>query len=78
MNSGQLKKGQKAKIFSIGKDGFFQRKMFEMGILPGAEIELIASHPFRGPLVFRIGQSQIALGRNVAAAVKIEIMDAQE
>ena len=72
MNSVEMKKGQKAKISFVGKDGLFQRKMFEMGIVPGAEIELMARHPFRGPLLFRIGQSQIALGRSAASAVEVD------
>ncbi|MEA1961962.1 MAG: FeoA family protein [Bacillota bacterium] len=68
----EMKPGDKAQISSILKGGNFQRKMFEMGIMPGVQIELIARHPFRGPLLIKVGQSQVALGRGVAAALDVE------
>lgn len=70
-----MKPGQKARISSILKGGNFQRKMFELGIMPGVQIELMAIHPFRGPILFKVGQSQIALGRGAAAALEVQSED---
>lgn len=74
MNSTDLKRGQKAIVRTIGRGRGVERKMFEMGIRPGIEIELLEIHPFKGPLLFQVGQSKIVLGRNLAATVEVEPM----
>lgn len=72
MRSTALKPGQKARVLSINKGCQAERRMFEMGIRPGVEIELISRHPFHGPLLFKVGQAQIALGNNLAEALEVE------
>lgn len=72
MNSTDLKRGQKAIVRAIGKGRGIERKMFEIGIMPGIEIELLEKHPFKGPLLFQVGQSRIVLGRNLATSVEVE------
>ncbi len=74
MKSTAMKPGQKGKIMNISKGSKAERRMFEMGIMPGVEIELLSSYPFRGPLVFNVGEMQIALGRGMAEAVEVEIL----
>lgn len=74
MKSTAMKPGQKGKIKNISKGSKAERRMFEMGIMPGVEIELLSSYPFRGPLVFNVGEMQIALGRGMAEAVEVEIL----
>lgn len=74
MNSTDLKRGQKAIVRTIGRGKGVERKMFEMGIRPGIEIEVLEIHPFKGPLLFQVGQSRIVLGRNLAATVEVEPM----
>lgn len=68
-----LKTGQKARIIKIKKGISGARKMFEMGIIPGVEIEITGKHPFRGPLLCKVGNSQLALGRGLAASVEVEL-----
>lgn len=75
MNPTEMKKGQKAIVRSYGRGKGMERRLFEMGIMPGTEIELLEKHPFKGPLLFRVGQSQIVLGRNIAANLEIEITE---
>ncbi|MDD3267752.1 MAG: FeoA family protein [Syntrophomonadaceae bacterium] len=74
MKSTAMKPGQKGKVKSISKGSKAERKMFEMGIIPGVEIELLSCYPFKGPLLFNVGQMQIALGRGMAEAVDVEIL----
>ena len=45
-----------------------------MGLVPGARVKLVSRHPFKGPLVLQIANTQIALGRKMANSVEIEIM----
>ncbi|MEN6349198.1 MAG: FeoA family protein [Syntrophomonas sp.] len=65
--------GQKARVMNINKGCKAERRMFEMGIRPGVEIELVSKHLFNGPLLFKVGQTQIALGRNLAEAIEVEV-----
>ena len=74
MNSTDMKRGQKAIVYSIRRGKGMERRMFEMGIMPGTEIELLEKHPFKGPLLFQVGQSQIVLGRNIATDLEVEIL----
>ncbi|MBC7074551.1 MAG: ferrous iron transport protein A [Syntrophomonadaceae bacterium] len=70
-----MKVGQKAKIIKIDKGSYAQRRLFEIGLVPGAEVKLLSRHPFRGPLVLQIGNAKIAVGRGIAASVKIELLE---
>ena len=71
MNITQFEIGQKLKVLEIEGKGA-ERRLFEIGITPGAELELLARHPFHGPLVIKVGNADIALGRSIAKKVKVE------
>lgn len=71
MNIAQFKIGQKLKVVKIEGRGS-ERRLFEMGIMPGAELLLLARHPFQGPLVIKVGNADVALGRSIADKVKVE------
>ncbi len=68
-----MKVGQRAKILKIVKGTSAERRLFEIGIIPGAQVKLVSRHPFRGPLVFQIGNAKIAVGRGIASSVEIQI-----
>lgn len=71
MTIDQFNIGQKFKVLEIeGKRA--EKRLFELGIMPGAELELLARHPFRGPLVIKVGNADVALGRSIANKVKVE------
>ena len=69
MNIAEFEIGQRLKVLKI--DGA-ERRLFEMGIMPGTELQLMARHPFKGPLVIRVGNADVALGRTIANKVKVE------
>ncbi len=74
MNSTEMKRGQRAIVRSVRKGRAIERKMFEIGIMQGTEIELLQKHPFKGPLLFQVGQSRIVLGRGMAAELEVELL----
>ncbi|WP_018154480.1 MULTISPECIES: FeoA family protein [Methanothermococcus] len=47
------------------------RRFYELGIVPGSRITVISSNQ-RGPILVRIGNSKIALGRGMARAIFVE------
>jgi len=68
----QLAVGEKAKITNISRGQEARRRLVDLGLIPGTEVEMIAVHPWGGPLLLKVGRSHVALGRNVASAIQIE------
>lgn len=71
----EMRPGQKGNVVNIVKGSNAERRLFEIGIVPGTEIEVISRHPFHGPVILQIGNSRIALGRGIADSVRIELKD---
>lgn len=67
----QLAHGQKAIIKSIETD-FLPLKLIEMGCLPGNEISLLYSAPFKDPLYFKIDQAHLAIRKEVAQYIVVK------
>ncbi|ABI67989.1 putative Fe2+ transport protein [Syntrophomonas wolfei subsp. wolfei str. Goettingen G311] len=74
MTINDMKPGQSARILKLNRGLQAGRRLFEMGLVPGARVKLVSRHPFKGPLVLQIANTQIALGRKMANSVEIEIM----
>lgn len=72
MTLDRLKTGQSARVKDINRGSNAQQRLMEMGIVPGVEIELLAKHPFRGPVIIQLNNTRIALGRRLASAVEVE------
>jgi len=70
-----MKIGEKADVLQINKGSQAERRLFEIGIVPGARIELLSRHPFKGPLVLKIGGARIALGRKIASNIEVKLVD---
>lgn len=47
------------------------RRFYELGIIPGSKITLISGNN-RGPVLIRVGNSKIALGRGMAESIFVE------
>lgn len=65
--------GQRGQVSGILKGPMAERRLFEIGIVPGVKVKLLSRHPFHGPLVLQAGNARIALGRRIAASVEIEL-----
>lgn len=73
MTLNNLLPGQKAVITGINKGEGALSRLLAMGVTPGSSIIMVARHPFRGPLTIEIGNSRIALGREIASAVEVSL-----
>ncbi|HET8886658.1 MAG TPA: FeoA family protein [Salinimicrobium sp.] len=69
-----LKRGQRGiiKEFSPNK---IPLKLLEMGCLPGNEVELIQFAPFKCPMYLNINGSHLAIRKETAAQIEIEILN---
>ncbi|MFO7168036.1 MAG: metal-dependent transcriptional regulator [Chloroflexota bacterium] len=67
-----LQAGQSATIAEVSDhDSAMLRYLGELGLYPGARIEVLAVAPFGGPLTVRLGSNEHALGREVASFVSV-------
>ncbi len=75
-----LRPGQKAIVAEVSdRDPALLRYLGELGLYPGAGVNVIASAPFHGPLTIRVGETGNVLGRRAAADVLVtQVTDAQE
>lgn len=64
-----FKKGEKVNIIIIkGSGQIFRRRLYDLGIFDGTEVEILKNDQF-GPIVLKIFQSKIALGRGQAEKI---------
>lgn len=68
-----LKKGQRAIIKEFSVD-VVPLKLLEMGCLPGNEVSLVQTAPFKDPLYLNINGSHLAIRRETACNIEIELI----
>ncbi len=69
-----LKRGEKGIIKDISNEAI-PLKLYEMGCLPGNEVELIQFAPFRDPMYLNINGSFLAIRKETAQLIEIETID---
>ena len=67
-----LKRGERA-IITDGSSIYIPFKLLEMGCLPGNEVELLQVAPFSDPLYLNINGTHLAIRKETAIHVLIEI-----
>lgn len=67
-----LNKGEKAKIIDVSSQEI-PIKLLEMGCLPGNSVRLIQEAPFQGPIYIEINGSHVAIRKETAKLIEIEL-----
>ena len=57
----EMKEGQKGRILRIGADGELGRRIRDMGLIPGVEVEVVGHAPLRDPVALRLSGVTLAL-----------------
>lgn len=70
-----LKVGQKAVVRSVTAAGELGRRIRDMGLVPGAEIEVVGRAPLRDPVALRVMNFTLTLRNNEADWVSVETED---
>ena len=52
-----------------GRGWGFEKRLMDMGLTPGAEVVVVKSAPFHGPLEVVVRGSRLALGRGMAERI---------
>ena len=67
----QLRVGQKAVIATIAADGELGRRIRDMGLIPGAEVEVVGRAPLRDPVALRLQGFTLTLRNNEADRITV-------
>jgi ferrous iron transport protein A len=68
----QLELKQKARIFAVKAQGELGRRIRDMGLVPGADVEVIGRAPLGDPVAVRLSGFTISLRNSEADAVLVE------
>lgn len=68
-----LKRGQKGIIKEFLLE-HIPLKLLEMGCLPGNEVELVQTAPFKDPIYLNINGSHLAIRKETALLIEIELI----
>lgn len=70
----QLRDGSKAVVKEVGLKGAgLIRRLAQMGVVPGALIEVVFNSG-SGPVVVRVHGAEIAIGRGIARKILVEVV----
>lgn len=70
----ELQPGNKGKVVNISAQGEMGRRIRDMGLLPGAEVEVVGCAPLGDPLALRLMGITVALRNNEADNVTVEAL----
>jgi len=71
----EMRTGQRGEIVQILGGRGVVRKLWVLGVVPGKKVEKVSSLLGSGPVVIRLGQQEIALGRGVAQKILVKVDD---
>lgn len=71
-----LKPGEKAKILKVRvKGSSIRRKLFDMGMVAGSDIQLVRRAPLGDPLEFKIKGYNLSIRKQEAREIFVEIVE---
>lgn len=70
-----LKPGERARVERIEGGGALRRRMMDMGIVPGVELEVVRCAPFGGPLQIRLKGYYLAMRRGECAKIMVNMVN---
>jgi ferrous iron transport protein A len=65
-----IQSGRRVRLQSVDAGRDLAGRLAALGLVPGAELEILRNSP-HGPLILRIGESRIALGRGMAEKIRV-------
>ena len=68
-----MKKGQRGIIKDFSAE-LIPLKLLEMGCLPGNEVEMVQTAPYRDPIYLNINGSHLAIRKDTAENIEIELI----
>ena len=72
MNLLKIDNGRWVKVVGFRGGRGMERRLSQLGFIPGNKIRIIRSAPFHGPLLVQVEGREVVLGRGVAAHILVE------
>ena len=73
----RIEKGETGLVRSVEGDGKVRRRLFDMGVTPGAKVTLRKKAPLGDPIEITIRGYELSLSKAEAELVNIEVEDAK-
>ena len=71
-----LSPGQSAEVLSVTGDPALVQRLYEMGLLEGERVEVVARAPLGDPIEIRFGNSRLSIRKAEAANVGVQLSEA--
>jgi ferrous iron transport protein A len=68
-----LSPGQSAEVVSVSGNPDLVQRLYEMGLLEGETVEVVARAPLGDPIEIRFGNSRLSLRKTEAAFIAVEL-----
>jgi ferrous iron transport protein A len=69
---GELPIGSRTRVVEVKGSGKHQRRMLDMGLVPGAEVVVVREAPLEDPVEYRVKGTAISMRRSDANTVLVE------
>ena len=65
--------GGNVRVISVNGNSRVSRRLMEMGVIPGVNVTVVKAAPFGDPIEIRVRGYSLAMRRNEAAAIEVEL-----
>lgn len=72
MTLDQLRPGQRARVIKIAGTGAIRRRLMDMGMIRGTEVEVLRTAPLGDPVEYRLLGYHLSLRKTEAQMVEVE------
>jgi len=69
----ELNRGEKGKIVKIGGGGSIRRRLLDMGMVSGTEVEMERVAPLGDPIEIKVKGYNLSLRKEEASSIQIEV-----
>lgn len=71
-----LHSGERARVVGYGNEvePSAARRLFDLGLVPGADVTMVRRAPLRDPVIFRVGDYEIALRSAQSRSIHVEVL----
>lgn len=70
----ELQPGEKGRIVSIGLKGKIRLKLMDMGLIKGAEVQVLGIAPLGDPMEVKLKGFNLSIRKEEAGLIKVELI----
>ena len=70
----ELERGERGKIVKVGGKGGVHRRLLDMGMVSGSEVEMQRVAPLGDPIEIKVKGYNLSLRKEEAASIQVEVV----